>query len=78
MDKLVYLLPALGCAVMMGAMMWMMRGGHAGQAATAERPDPATREEITMLRAEIATLRAAQTPSAAEEPDPASRRGGAA
>ena len=25
-----FLLPALGCALMMGAMMWMMLGGRGG------------------------------------------------
>ena len=57
MDKLLYLLPILACPIMMGAMMWfMMRGNNT--AATPAQPDPNTQEEIAVLRAEIATLRA--------------------
>ena len=59
MDKLLYLLPILACPIMMGAMMWfMMRGNNT--ATTPAQPDPNTQEEIAVLRAEIATLRAAQ------------------
>jgi len=65
MDKLVYLLPVLGCAVMMGAMMFMMRGNHASQSNPAQ-PDPNTQEDIAMLRAEVATLRAQQAEPAGE------------
>jgi hypothetical protein len=57
MDKLVYLLPALGCAVMMGAMMWMMMRGN-DNTAQGQQPDTSTAEEIAALRAEIAALRA--------------------
>ena len=57
MDKLVYLLPVLGCAAMMGVMMLMMRGGHDKAQAP---PDGNTQEEIAMLRAEVAVLRAQQ------------------
>ena len=53
MDKVVYALPVLGCAAMMGAMMWMMRGGHSGQA----QPDRKAEEEIAALRVEVAALR---------------------
>jgi flagellar basal body-associated protein FliL len=53
-DKLVYLLPVIGCAAMMGLMMWMMRGSHANAA----QPDPHTAEELARLRAEVAELRA--------------------
>jgi len=58
-DKLAYLLPVLGCAAMMGVMMWMMRGSHAGNT-NAAQPDPRTAQEIAALRAEIADLRAQQ------------------
>lgn len=57
MDKLVHLLPVLGCAIMMGLMMWMMRGNRADHARRAQ-PDPNTAEEIAMLRAEMEVLRA--------------------
>jgi hypothetical protein len=57
-DKLVYLLPVLGCMAMMGLMVLMMRGSHASNNATAS--DPRTAEEIAALRAEIADLRAQQ------------------
>ena len=61
MDKLIYLLPVLGCAAMMGLMMLMMRGNHSGKDTARMQPDPNTQEEIAMLRAEIATLRTQQT-----------------
>ncbi len=70
MDKLIYLLPVLACPIMMGAMMWfMMRGNNA--AATPAQPDPNTQEAIAVLRAEIATLRAAQTGQAHHTSDSA-------
>jgi len=50
----------LGCAAMMGLMMLMMRGNHSGHHAVQPQPDPHTQEEIAMLRAELATLRAEQ------------------
>ena len=80
MEKLAYLLPVLGCAVMMGAMMLMMRGGHGRPGPAAAQPDPSTQEEIAMLRAEIAGLRAAQVQPAApaEEADHSRPRGGPA
>lgn len=59
MDKLLYLLPVLACPIMMGAMMWlMMRGNKAAPATAAAQPDSNTQEEMAILRAEIATLRA--------------------
>ncbi len=58
MDKLLYLLGPLGCAVMMGVMMWMMRGQHAQGQST--QPDANTPPEIAALRAEVAALRAQQ------------------
>ena len=61
MDKIVYLLPLLGCAAMMGAMMWMMRGsqsGHGGHGPQeTARPDAGVHEELAALRAELAALR---------------------
>jgi hypothetical protein len=72
MDTLLYLLGPLGCAAMMGAMLWMMRGQHAGQGQAAQ-PDPATREEIAALRAEVAALRAEQA-QRAESPQPTTQR----
>ncbi len=55
MDKVLYaLLPALGCAAMMGAMMWvMMRGNHS----TPQQQPGETQDEIARLRAEVALLR---------------------
>jgi flagellar basal body-associated protein FliL len=71
-DKLVYLLPTLGCAAMMGAMMWMMRGHHASPPA---RPDAATQAEIAALRSELATLKAAQPDAAGRLEDQPSHAG---
>ena len=67
MDKLLYLAGPLGCAVMMAAMLWMMRGKHTGAGQTP--PEPGSREEIAALRADVAALRAAQQ----EPADPAQR-----
>ena len=54
-DTLAYLLPALGCAAMMGAMMWMMMGRVLGGSA---QPPQASREgRIEGLRAEVAAPR---------------------
>jgi hypothetical protein len=58
MDKLLYLLPVLACPIGMGLMMWLMMRGK--PTTPAAQPDPATQEEIAVLRAEIATLRAGQ------------------
>ena len=78
MDTLVYLLPVLGCAAMMGVMMLMMRGGQDKNGSATPQPDPNTREEIALLRAEIAAVLAAQNPEAsAAQRDPASKTGGA-
>ena len=59
MDKIVYLLPLVGCAAMMGAMMWMMRGSQAGSGGHVEvaRPDVGVQHELAALRAEVAALR---------------------
>lgn len=60
MDALVYVLPVLGCAAMMGVMWWMMRGRHG----PANAEDPAATDpgaaEVARLRAEIAELRGQQ------------------
>jgi uncharacterized membrane protein len=68
--ELVYLLPVVGCAAMMGVMMWMMmRGKNSGDGAgQAGQPDPNTAEQVAALRAEVATLRAHQ--DAADAPAP--------
>jgi flagellar basal body-associated protein FliL len=60
MQNLIYLLPVLGCVAMMGVMMLMMRGNHASHDKAQTQPDGNTHEEIAMLRAEIAVLRAEQ------------------
>ena len=60
MDKLLYLLP---CAAMMGAMMWMMRGGHS----KAAQPDQDTQAEIAALRHEVAALKTARAGEPADE-----------
>ncbi len=71
MDKLIYLLPILACPIMMGAMMWFMMRGNNTAATTPAQPDPNTQEAIAVLRAEIATLRAAQTGQAHHTSDSA-------
>jgi hypothetical protein len=82
MEKLLYLLPALGCPVGMGAMVWFMmrsgKSGQAGQAGQAAQPGalapPAVQDqEIAALRAEVDQLRAAQR-DAREADRPASER----
>ena len=77
MNKLLYLLPALGCPVGMGAMMWfMMRSGKSGQSGQAVQPgtialSAVQAQEIAALRAEVDQLRAAQRD--AREPDRSGR-----
>lgn len=49
------LLVVLACPVMMGVMMWRMRGSRPAPPA---EPDGGVQEEIAILQAEITTLRA--------------------
>jgi hypothetical protein len=60
MDKLLYLLPAFGCPLGMGAMTWFMmkRPGGAQQQPPGQLSGQDT--EIASLRAEIDQLRAAR------------------
>ena len=75
--NLLYLLPAIGCAIPCGAMVWfMMRSGKSGQSGQAVQPGtvalPAMQDqEIAALRAEVDQLRAAQRD--AREPDRSGR-----
>lgn len=62
MQAVAYLLPALGCVAMMGAMMWMMRGtGNAAEGASDDH-----QREIAALRAEIESLDRGRAPGDAE------------
>jgi hypothetical protein len=75
MHQLLYLLPALGCPIGMGAMTWFMmrsgKSGQGGQPGQTAQPGtiaaPAEDYEIAALRAEVDQLRAAQRD--AREPD---------
>ena len=58
MERLIALLPVLGCLAM-GVMMWLMMRGQHGS--TQHGVDPATQEEINRLRAEIALLKQDRT-----------------
>ena len=62
MERLLYLLPALGCMVPCAAMMWFMMRKPAEPAQPPVTPPPTGRQdqEIAALRAEVDQLRAAQ------------------
>jgi hypothetical protein len=59
-EKLLYLLPALGCPVGMGAMMWFMMKRPGGQQPPQAGQLAAQDQEIAGLRTEVDQLRAAQ------------------
>lgn len=77
MDSLLVAMPALGCALMMVPMIWLMSRGmkRDGPPASGYRsPAPSGRDpEIAELQAEVDRLRAemrAQNPGTARAPEP--------
>lgn len=57
MSQLLYSLPLLACPVGMGLMMFFMMRGNKQES---PRPSGTAADELTMLRAEVDQLRAAQ------------------
>lgn len=76
MDKLLYLLPALGCMVPCAAMMWFMmrKPAQPGQQQGTTAQTGPQDQEIAALRAEVDQLRAAQRDAAGTHPGAAPAR----
>ncbi|MEV4202995.1 hypothetical protein [Micromonospora globbae] len=70
MERLIALLPVLGCLAM-GVMMWLMMRGQHGP--TQHGLDPATQEEINRLRAEVALLKQDRTTTGHDAGEPGAR-----
>ncbi len=62
MAQLLYPLALLACPVGMGLMMWMMRSNKTTETATQDLSRTSA-NELTLLRAEVDQLRAAQRDS---------------
>ncbi len=76
MDKLLYLLPALGCMIPCAALMWFMmrKPAQAGQQQSATAQRGTQDQEIAALRAEVDQLRAAHRDAADTQPGTARAR----